>query len=362
MTFNAKNDLYQKIIFTESFDKNDSNKINKVNLSAYEEAGVNIHESDLLMDAVKSSIKMTHTPNVIGNMGSFGGLFSMQEISSPDLVLVSSCDGVGTKAKLAQAFDRLNVIGYDIVNHCVNDILCMGASPLFMLDYLGVNKLDHIQHQKVIKGFAEAAKMHGIPVIGGETAEMPRIYRDRGLELIGIIIGAVERNKILPSKEICDTDILIGFPSSGPHTNGYTLIYKLSEDGSLGLNDETLDEILTPHRTYYQMLKPLVNCNWIKGLAHITGGGFDNILRIIPNGLSVKIKNDSWKIPDIFFKIQQAGKISNEEMFKVYNMGIGMVAVVDPIVLHWIIKEIGLENFYIIGTLEESKEKVLNFV
>lgn len=264
-------------------------------------------------------------------MGFFGGLFELKGYQQP--VLVSSVDGVGTKLKIALALGKHDTVGIDIVNHCVNDILTCGAEPLFFLDYIAAGKLQPEQVGEVAKGLALACREAGCALIGGETAEMPGLYTGEDYDLVGFIIGVVEKSKIIQGKNIAAGDIITGLPSSGLHTNGYSLARKIFGETSSALNttypelDRTLGEaLLEPHRSYYHQLKPLLPL--IKGLAHITGGGLiGNVPRVLPENLAARFDSRSWSMPPIFELIQKRGDVDRDEMYHVFNMGIGMVII-----------------------------------
>jgi len=264
-------------------------------------------------------------------VGFFGGLFEFKGYQQP--VLVSSVDGVGTKLKLALALGKHDTVGIDIVNHCVNDILTCGAEPLFFLDYIAAGKLQPEQVGEVAKGLASACREVGCALIGGETAEMPGLYTGEDYDLVGFIIGVVEKTRIIQGKKTAAGDIIIGLPSSGLHTNGYSLARKVFGETSSALNTHypelgrTLGEaLLEPHRSYYHQLKPLLPL--IKGLAHITGGGLiGNVPRVLPEGLTASFDSRSWSVPPIFSLIQRRGNVDREEMYRVFNMGIGMVII-----------------------------------
>lgn len=301
---------------------------------AYAEAGVDIDAAGQALNFIKGHALPTHRPEVLTDLGLFGGLFELKGYRNP--VLVSSADGVGTKLKIATALGKHDTIGMDLVNHCVNDILTCGAHPLFFLDYLGVGKLVPEQVGDVVKGLAAACRNTGCALIGGETAEMPGLYTGEDYDLVGFIVGAVEKDSIIDGKAIKPGDAIIGLPSSGLHTNGYSLVRKVFEVNSSKLNEFhaelgcTLgEELLRLHRCYYGDLKSLLPR--IKGLAHITGGGLvDNIPRIFQSGLSAYIREGSWEAPPIFRMIQQKGKISTGEMYRVFNMGVGMALFCSP--------------------------------
>ena len=264
-------------------------------------------------------------------MGFFGGLFEFKGYQQP--VLVSSVDGVGTKLKLALALGKHDTVGIDIVNHCVNDILTCGAEPLFFLDYIAAGKLQPEQVGDVAKGLALACREVGCALIGGETAEMPGLYTGEDYDLVGFIIGVVEKTRIIQGKKIAAGDIIMGLPSSGLHTNGYSLVRKIFGETKSALNTpypelgRTLGEVLMePHRSYYNQLKPLLPL--IKGLAHITGGGLiGNVPRVLPEGLTARFDTQTWSVPSIFNLIQKRGNVDRDEMYQVFNMGIGMVVI-----------------------------------
>lgn len=272
---------------------------------------------------------MSRRPEVLAGPGLFGGLFELKGYRQP--VLVSSIDGVGTKLAIANALSKHDTIGIDLVNHCVNDILTAGAEPLFLLDYFATGKLNKATLMDVVKGLSEACKKAGCALIGGETAEMPGLYKGEDYDLAGCIIGVVEKDKMLTGSGIKPGDVLVGLPSSGLHTNGYSLVRKI-----FGQTKDKLDEhypelkrslgeeLLIPHRCYLQAVKPFVSL--IKGMAHITGGGLrDNVPRCLPEGVAVEIDTNSWNTPAIFKLIQNKGKVNTDEMYRVFNMGIGMV-------------------------------------
>ncbi len=270
----------------------------------------------------------------MSGVGFFGGLFEFKGYKEP--VLVSSTDSVGTKLKIASALDKHDTIGIDIVNHCVNDILTCGAEPLFFLDYIGIGKLMPEKVGAIAKGLAQACREVDCALIGGETAEMPGLYAGEDYDLVGFIIGVVEKGKIIMGKTIVVGDAIIGLPSSGLHTNGYSLVRKLFGETPSALNTHypelgrTLgEELLEPHRCYYHRLKPLLPI--IKGMAHITGGGLmGNVPRILPQGVAAQFQSQAWTIPPIFQLIQQRGNVDRDEMYRVFNMGIGMVLICSP--------------------------------
>ncbi|MBI5842447.1 MAG: phosphoribosylformylglycinamidine cyclo-ligase [Chloroflexi bacterium] len=330
--------------------------------SAYAESGVSIDSGSRAVELMKSAVKSTYTPSVLAGIGSFGGLFdvsALKEMKSP--VLVASTDGVGTKVKLAASVGRYRGIGHDIVNHCINDILVLGARPLFFMDYFATSKLNPVQTAEVVTGVAEACKEAGMALLGGETAEMPGVYQPNEFDVAGTIVGVLERDEILPCQNIKAGDILLGLKSSGPHTNGYSLIRKVFTDIPLDtffseLNSTLADALLTPHRSYYPILYSLLS--EIKALAHITGGGFiENIPRILPDDLNAVIHLDAWTPPPLWRLIQSEGHIATDEMYRVFNMGIGMVAIVDKSSAATLQAQIPEETF-IIGELVQGDKQV----
>ena len=300
----------------------------------YAAAGVNIDVAAKAKELIGKHARSTLRPEVLSGVGFFGGLFEFKGYQQP--VLVSSVDGVGTKLKLASALAKHNTIGIDIVNHCVNDILTCGAEPLFFLDYIAMGKLVPEQVEAIAQGLASACREVGCVLIGGETAEMPGLYAGEDYDLVGFVIGVVEKERIIMGKTIVVGDTIVGLPSSGLHTNGYSLVRKIFGETKSALDvyypelGRTLgDELLEPHRCYYHQLKPLLPL--IKGMAHITGGGLiDNVPRILPQGMAAQFRSRSWAIPPVFQLIQQRGNISQNEMYRVFNMGIGMVVICSP--------------------------------
>jgi phosphoribosylformylglycinamidine cyclo-ligase len=310
--------------------------VNSADRDAYTRAGVDIKAADKAKELIKRLARSTSRPEVLTDIGLFGGMFQLKGYTEP--VLVSSVDGVGTKLKIASFLNKHNTIGTDLVNHCVNDILTCGASPLFFLDYIAMGKLIPEKVESIVSGIAQACKNAGCALIGGETAEMPRMYQGDDYDLVGFIVGAVEKNNILNGNSIASGDIILGLPSSGLHTNGYSLVRKVFDidrnPSSLQVSypelKRTLGEVLLePHRCYYSELKPVLPL--IKGLGHITGGGFEgNIPRILPQDLAVQLDKDTWQVPPIFKLIQERGKVKEDEMYQVFNMGIGMVIFCSP--------------------------------
>ena len=306
-----------------------------VSKEAYAVAGVDIHLANEVKGTVGQQARATFRPEVIGS-GFFGSMFQLKQYDEP--VLVSSVDGVGTKLKIASLLGKNNTVGIDIVNHCVNDILCCGAEPLFFLDYIAMGKLVPKQVEAIISGLVQACQEVGCSLIGGETAEMPGIYSEMNYDLVGFIVGVVERKNIIGGSSIVPDDVILGLPSSGLHTNGYSLVRRVfgidANPSRLNefypeLGKSLGEELLQVHRCYYPQLKPALPL--IKGIAHITGGGFvGNIPRILPQDLAAHLHNDSWDILPIFKLIQENGNIKEAEMYQVFNMGIGMTLVCSP--------------------------------
>ncbi|MGA8848962.1 MAG: phosphoribosylformylglycinamidine cyclo-ligase [Dehalococcoidia bacterium] len=302
---------------------------------AYAIAGVDIHLADKVKKFIAQQARTTFRSEVIGSEF-FGSMFQLQGYHEP--VLVSSTDGVGTKLRIASLSGKNDTIGMDIVNHCVNDILCCGAEPLFFLDYIAMGKLVPEQIEAIISGIVQACREVGCSLVGGETAEMPGIYSQGNYDLVGFIIGVVEKKNIIDGSSIVPDDVILGLPSSGLHTNGYSLARKVfGIDADLSclnkfypeLGRSLDEELLQVHRCYYPQLKPALPL--IKGIAHITGGGFvGNIPRILPEGVAAHIKKRSWDILPIFKLIQKEGDIKEAEMYQVFNMGIGITIVCSP--------------------------------
>ncbi len=300
---------------------------------AYALAGVDISAADKTKDLIKDLVRPTFGPEVLTDIGHFGAFFKLKQYTDP--VLVSSADGVGTKLKIAVLMEKHDTVGMDLVNHCTNDILCCGASPLFMLDYVGLGKLQPQKVAAIVSGLAEACKEVGCALIGGETAEMPGIYKSTDYDLVGFIVGVVEKDRVISGENIAEGDIVVGLPSSGLHTNGYSLVRKVFgiDRDAISLKmiypelGRTLGEaLLQPHRCYHNDLKPFLG--EIHGLAHITGGGLvGNIPRVLPESCSVRLDRSAWQVPSIFDLVQKRGSIKDEEMYRVFNMGIGMVAI-----------------------------------
>ena len=303
---------------------------------AYAAAGVDVDLGNRLKRRIQRFVRKTHGPNVLGKIGGFGGLFRANFPGMREPVLISSIDGVGTKLKIAFASNKHDTVGADLVNHCVNDIAVLGARPLFFLDYIGCAKLEPRVFDQLLLGFSRACRAAGCALIGGETAQMPGMYGEGEYDLAGCIVGVVDRGKIIDGKRIKSGDVVLGLPSNGLHTNGYSLARKILfekmrlKSGSRlqGINTTVENELLRVHKNYQPLLAKAPD-GVIKGLAHITGGGLiDNLPRILPRNCDALIETRSWRVPRIFQILQENGRISAEEMYQVFNMGIGMVAIV----------------------------------
>jgi phosphoribosylformylglycinamidine cyclo-ligase len=301
----------------------------------YQQAGVNIDAGNETVRRIKALAKKTYTSGVLSGVGSFGGLFALgKDVEDP--VLVASADGVGTKLKVAFMTGIHDTIGADLVNHCVNDILVQGARPLFFLDYLATGRLAPEVAEQIVTGVARACEDNGCALLGGETAEMPGFYSDGEYDVAGFIVGLVARAKVVDGRGIEAGDCLVALPSAGLHTNGYSLARKIAFE-HLGLTVEShvadLGEtvgaaLLRPHRTYLHAVAPLLESGWIKGMAHITGGGIpENLPRTLPEGRGFRIDDKSWAVPPLFRWLQHAGGVADAEMFRAFNMGVGLVIV-----------------------------------
>jgi phosphoribosylformylglycinamidine cyclo-ligase len=309
----------------------------------YREAGVDISAADSAKARIKALARGTFNPAVLSEIGSFGAMFRPDLGRYREPVLVASTDGVGTKIQVARAMGVHDTVGYDLVAHCVNDILVQGATPLFFLDYIALGRMDPERVGAIVAGFARGCAEFGCPLIGGETAEMPGTYAPDDYDLAGFIVGIVEKEKALTGQAVREGDVLVGLPSAGLHTNGYSLARKaLLEAGGLTV-DTVLPELgtsvghalLAPHRGYLAALEPLLERGKVRALAHVTGGGFPgNLPRVLPAGLGARVRTSAWTVPPLFRLIRAAGKVEDEEMYRTFNMGIGMVVVVAPGDLH----------------------------
>ena len=306
------------------------------NSVSYEDAGVSVERGNQLVERIKDSAKRTHRDGVMSGLGGFGALFDLTKLNYKQPVLVSGTDGVGTKLKLAIETGRHTTIGIDLVAMCVNDLLVQGAEPLFFLDYYACSKLDVDTASAVVKGIADGCDLSECALVGGETAEMPGIYQTGDYDLAGFCVGIVEKNQIIDGSKISQGDSIIAIASSGPHSNGYSLIRKLIDDTGvdLGLEIETktlIDHLLEPTKIYTRSILPLLNQYPVNGLAHITGGGLtENIPRVLPDFLHAEIRRNSISMPTIFNWLQEQGNITEQEMLRTFNCGIGMVLIASP--------------------------------
>jgi len=304
---------------------------------AYAAAGVDIDLGNRVKSTLPRLLAATHRKEVLGKVGGFGGLFALDVKKYRQPVLVSSTDGVGTKLKIAFAMNRHDTVGQDLVNHCVNDIAVLGAEPLFFLDYIGTGRLEKGVFNELISGFARACAENGCALIGGETAQMPGFYREGEYDLSGTIVGVVEKSRLLDGRKIKAGDAVIGLASSGLHTNGYSLARKIFFE-EMNLKPDTFvpelgntigAELLKVHVSYGPLVQTLLQKGVVKGLAHITGGGFvDNIPRVLPKNCDVIIREGSWEVPPIFKLIEKKGGVNEQELYQVFNMGIGMTVIV----------------------------------
>lgn len=304
--------------------------------SAYAAAGVDIDAKMAGIASIKALAKATRTAGVLNTIGQFGGFFASP---GKDKILVASTDGVGTKLKIACMAGRHDTVGQDIVNHCVNDILVQGAVPLFFMDYVGLSRFDARTFHDVVAGLCKACRENGCALLGGETAELPGLYPPGEYDLVGTIVGVVDRASVINGSGVRAGDVMIGLPSSGLHTNGYSLARRVIFDkAGLQLNDRlpgthrrVVDALLAVHRSYLKPVTALMKAVTIRAMAHITGGGFpDNVPRVLPQGVTAVFDRAAWKVPALFEFIQEAGGVDREEMYRVFNMGIGLVIVVRP--------------------------------
>jgi phosphoribosylformylglycinamidine cyclo-ligase len=290
-------------------------------MSTYAAAGVDIGAADENVRRIGAHVRSTHGPHVLGDFGAFGGLFHLTDVKDP--VLVASTDGVGSKVLLGIQLDAYEVLGSDLVNLSVNDVLTTGARPLFFLDYVGVHALEHDVMERLVAGMAEACRENGCALLGGETAQLPELYAPGHLDLAGTVVGVVERDKIIDGSKVQPGDLLWGLPSTGLHTNGFTLARRMLTDAA------QLEALMAPHPSYYRVMAPLLPR--VKALAHITGGGIPgNLPRVLPADVSAELHWGAWPVPGIFHFLQEKGGVSDAEMFHVFNMGLGLIFVADP--------------------------------
>ena len=333
----------------------------------YKSAGVDIDAGNELIEKIKADVASTQNVSVLGNIGGFAGMYEIgKEFEEP--ILVACTDGVGTKVSLAMEYNYIDGIGQDLVAMCVNDLIVTGAKPLFFLDYYAASKLDVDHAAQIIKSIAEACKNSGCALLGGETAEMPGHYIDNNFDLAGFSVGCVEKKNIIDKNSVCDGDILIGIESSGPHSNGFSLIRKIlaESDKSVDEKKAVAAQLLEPTILYPTLISSLLKKHEIKSMSHITGGGLtENLPRSIPEKLCVELNVNSWDVPTVFKWLQSEGNIHNDDMFKIFNCGIGMVLFVDSNQEEDIRKSITEFNFknYKIGTVSKtsgSKEVIFS--
>ncbi|MGC1424513.1 MAG: phosphoribosylformylglycinamidine cyclo-ligase [Terracidiphilus sp.] len=353
----------------ESKSKSDQPKSVSTKPITYADAGVDISRGDRAKDRIKYLAQKTFNRNVLGGIGGFGALFrlDLQKFKSP--ILVSSADGVGTKLKIAFEMGLHSSVGGDLVNHCVNDIAVQGATPLFFLDYFASGKLDPEVTETVVSGLAEACKANGCALIGGETAQMPGFYAEGEYDLAGFIVGAVDRDKLVTGADIKAGDVLIGFPSTGLHTNGYSLARKLMFDVAkykpsqyvTAIKEKAGAALMKTHRSYLHVIQKLVAAGMTAGMAHITGGGItENLPRILPKGLAAQVELGSWPVLPIFDHLRDLGQVSQDEMMRTFNMGVGLIAVI-PAAKFTRAKTLldrAEEKFYIIGRVVKGDHRV----
>ena len=331
----------------------------------YADAGVNITVADEAKRRIAAMAQHTFRRGVLAPIGGFGSLFQLDKKRWRDAVLVASCDGVGTKLKVAIAANIHSTVGADILNHCVNDILTQGAEPLFFLDYIAMGKLDTRVLEQVIEGLSRAAKQAGCSLIGGETAEMPDVYAAGDYDLAGFIVGAVERGRILGPRRVRPGDLLLALPSSGLHTNGYSLarklvfgVAKLSANSYVAeVKNKIGAELLKPHRAYWPMLKNILARGWVSTMAHITGGGITgNLPRALPSNVQACVELGSWPVLPIFRYLARIGRIERDELLRTFNLGVGMILVVPAKNISQVEAELRRrrEKFYLVGRIERA--------
>lgn len=335
----------------------------------YADAGVDISRANRTKQRIKYLAHKTFTKGVLSEIGGFGGLFAVDKTKYLDPVLVSSVDGVGTKLKIAFEMDLHSTVGADLVNHCVNDIAVQGAAPLFFMDYLATGTLDPSVAEKVVEGIADACKHNGCALIGGETAEMPGFYPDGEYDLAGFIVGVVDREKIVTGKDVQIGDIILGLPSNGLHTNGYSLARKLlfevakysPETYVNEIKNKVGNELMRTHKSYWPSLRKLIDGQCVVAMAHITGGGItENLPRVLPRGTAAVIELGSWPVLPIFEHLQQLGSVPQEEMLRTFNMGMGMLLVVPAAKFkkaQSVLERVG-EKAYTIGRIVKGERKV----
>ena len=327
----------------------------------YRSAGVDIDAGEDLIQKIKSDVTLTHNENVIGNIGGFAGMYRLpKEFKNP--IMVACTDGVGTKVALAQEYGNLKGIGQDLVAMCVNDLIICGAKPLFFLDYYATSKLRVDEASIVIKSISKACIDSGCSLLGGETAEMPGHYIDNNFDLAGFSVGCVEEDKIISSENVSVGNLLIGIESSGPHSNGFSLIRKIlnNYDGPQNFKEQIIIEALSPTLLYPKVILNILEKYQVNSMSHITGGGLrENLPRSVPKNLSVEIDSESWQMPPIFEWLKSHGKILQHDMYRIFNCGIGLVLIVNEVDVDPIMKEISLNdlNSFIIGRVMEKNQK-----
>ncbi len=328
---------------------------------SYKSAGVNIKKADDFISIIKPLVKKTFNKSVLQGIGNFGALYNINLKNYKNPVLVSSIDGVGTKIKLAIIAKKYNTIGEDLVNHCVNDIAVCGATPLFFLDYYATGKLKTEVATEILSGLINGCRKNNVALIGGETAEMPGIYSKNDFDLAGVIVGIAERDKILNKKSVKKGDVLIGLPSNGLHTNGYSLVRKIFNTREKlfkyynSLNSKLIDELLKVHKSYLSIIRKSINEFKIKSISHITGGGIlGNTKRVVPDNLNIKIDWDAWEIPEIFKIIKRAGNVSESDMRRTFNLGIGIIFIISKTIVNKYINFLKVNNqqYCIIGEIK----------
>jgi phosphoribosylformylglycinamidine cyclo-ligase len=336
----------------------------------YADAGVDISRANRTKQRIKYLAHKTFTRGVLSEIGGFGGLFAVDKAKYLDPVLVSSVDGVGTKLKVAFEMQLHSTIGGDLVNHCVNDILVQGAAPLFFMDYLATGKLEPPIAEQIVEGIADACKHNGCALIGGETAEMPGFYPDGEYDLAGFIVGVVNRERIITGKNVQIGDIVLGLPSNGLHTNGYSLARKLlfevahysPETYVNEIKNKVGNELMRTHKSYWPSLKKLLDADCVSALAHITGGGItENLPRVLPRGTAALIELGSWPVLPIFEHLRQLGNVEQDEMLRTFNMGLGMLLVIPSAKfkkVHTFLERVG-EKAYTVGRIVKGERKVM---
>ena len=340
----------------------------------YKSAGVDIDAGNDTVRRIRALARSTFTSGVLSEIGSFGGLFQLETSRFREPVLVSSADGVGTKLKVAVLTGRHDTVGVDLVNHCVNDILMQGAEPLFLLDYLAIGRLSPEVAESIIGGIASACRDNGCALLGGETAEMPGLYGEGEYDLAGFIVGVVDREKLISGRTVAVGDVLLGVPSSGLHTNGFSLARRIVFD-QLGLRVDshvaelgrTLGEaLMEPHRSYLLLVRPLLDRGDIKGLAHITGGGItENLPRVLPHGTAAVVDVAAWEVPSIFRWLQQNGQVPIDDMMRTFNMGLGLVIVTAGDKAERLIEELaarGGRDARVVGEIVAGEQPLVSYV